>query len=425
MLPYSIIAETLEEISKVKSREDKIEKVSDLLKNIHPELLSPAVRLLLGQLWPTWKRLDRGIGPETLKEVLSDLYGLKIDAKSFDEEEHELGELTQLLIKQGSQSTLSPTPLSTLQVYQNLRQISTQKGTRSHHRKKALLKGLLLNASPTEAKYIARASLGKMMIGMGPHLMASAISRRFNLNEELVKAAYARLPDLGLVASTASIGEITEVKITPTIPVRPMLLSRAKDVEEAFQRADKVACHPSRGGLKMQVHKVDDQVIFYTNRLRNVTKAFQNMIDDFQGLKDDLIVEGEFVLMKNDKILPRSELLKYINQKAKRRKWSRHTIPSLIITDVLYANGEKLIQRDYAERQRYMRHSLKGYKENLLEGIKVSELEPLDSVQKGKKLCYKYVKQGFYGLIMRDLEAPYVPGVRNRKNSVVKLNDRQ
>jgi hypothetical protein len=60
---YSRIAQALQEISQA-PRGCKADLAAGLLSEIEPdiEMLCPAVRLLLGELWPPWEKREMGIG---------------------------------------------------------------------------------------------------------------------------------------------------------------------------------------------------------------------------------------------------------------------------------------------------------------------------------------------------------------------------
>jgi len=156
MPPYIEIARTLEAVSREERRADKAELVASLLKSLPPEMLRPVVRLLSGRLWPPWESREMGIGPEILGVVLEELsgQGRLPEAKLTD-----LGDLAEILVQKRSQQTLTSSMMDALQVYDALRQISAQKGAGSLFRKKSLLMGLFLNASPIEAKYMDRPNL--------------------------------------------------------------------------------------------------------------------------------------------------------------------------------------------------------------------------------------------------------------------------
>ena len=71
---YSRIAQALQEISQA-PRSQKVDLTAGLLAEIEPtpKMLCPAVRLLLGELWPPWEGREMGIGPEALMAALAEV----------------------------------------------------------------------------------------------------------------------------------------------------------------------------------------------------------------------------------------------------------------------------------------------------------------------------------------------------------------
>jgi len=64
--------------------------------------------------------------------------------------------VAEAALGQKGQHSLFGEPLEALSVYERLRRISVMTGKESEQRKNALLRGLLLDATPLEGKYIAR-----------------------------------------------------------------------------------------------------------------------------------------------------------------------------------------------------------------------------------------------------------------------------
>jgi DNA ligase-1 len=414
MPPYIEIAKTLEAVSREERRGDKAEVVASLLKSLPPEMLRPVVRLLSGRLWPPWESREMGIGPETLGGVLEELsdQGRTPEAKLAD-----MGDLAEMMVQKRSQQTLTPSAMDALQVYDALRQISAQKGRGSLFRKKSLLKGLFLNASPIEAKYITRTVLGRMMVGLGPSLMSAAIGVAFSADEALVKRAYSFLPDFGMVALNAFRGEIFEVELAPPNPVRLMLFGREMRPREAIERAGLAAYVVRYGGLRVQVHKFNDQVFIYSSQLRNVTLSLQDLAEEVMRAKGNFVMVGEFLLVHQGRILPRSEMVGRINLKGRSRD---SAIPSFAASDLLYLNGEGLVDKSYAERRQLLSRTLKGVAgKPLYAKVFLAEELVSDDPEKAKDLLKMSLDQGFRGLVLRDLGGSYAPGSRSRWDVVI------
>ncbi len=416
MPPYIEIARALEAVSREERRDDKAELLSTLLKSIPPEMLRPIVRLLSGRPWPPWESREMGVGPETLREVLEGLSGQSISA---GEKRTDLGDLAEAMVQSRSQQTLDSSAMDALQVYDALRQISAQKGGGSLQRKKSLLKGLFLNASPLEAKYIARTVLGRMMVGLGPSLISAAIGKAFGADEVLVKRAYARLPDFGMVALNAFRGELFEVGLAPPNPVRLMPFGRAEPSSEAIDRAGLVAYVVWYGGLRLQVQKFNDQVTIFSSRLRNVTPPLQDLAEELMRARGNFVLEGEFLLVHQGRIMTRSEMVGRINLKSRPRDPSAL---SFAASDILYLNGKELIDKTYAERRQLLGRTLKGVAgKPLCDKVFLAQERVIGDPEKARELLRWSSDQGFRGLMLRDLGGLYTPGYRSRWDVAISL----
>lgn len=409
MPPYIEITKVLEAASREERRDEKARLLAHLLKNLPPEMIRPIVRLISGRLWPPWEPREMGIGPEILGEVLEELSS-QVDSET--ERETDLGDLAEMMVLNRSQQTLTPVTMDSLFVYDALRQISAQKGAGSLFRKKAILKGLFLNATPIEAKYIARTVLGRTAVSLGPTLISAAIGKAYSIDEATVKRAYARLPDVGMVALNAFRGEIFDVKLAPPNPIRLMPLGREGHPTEAIKRAGLAAYVVWYGGLRVQVHKFNDQVVIYSNRLRNVTQPLSDLAEELMMVEGNFIMEGEFVLVRRGKISPPPEMVARINLKGRPRD-SAST--SFAASDLLYLNGEELIDKGYAERRQMLRKTLKGVAgEPLSARVFLSQERVIGDQKKAIELFRWSLDQGYRGLLLRDLGEPYAPGSKSR-----------
>jgi DNA ligase-1 len=414
MLPYIEVARALEAVRREERRDDKAEAVASLLRSMLPEMLRPTARLLSGRLWPPWESREMGIGPEILGEVIGELSGR---GRSAESEGSDLGDLAFMMVQRRSQQTLTSSSTDALHVYDSLRQISDQRGLGSLSRKKSILKGLLLNATPLEAKYIARTVLGRMMVGLGPSLMADAIGKAFSVEAAQVERAYALLPDFGIVALSAYRGEIFEVKLAPPNPARFMLFGQDRGEDFPISTVEKAAYLVRYGGLRVQVHKLNDQVFIYTSQLRSVTSPLDDLAEEVMRIKGNFIMEGEFLLVHRGGISPRSDMVGRINLKGRPKDLAT---PSFAASDLLYLDGRELIDEGYAERRRLLSRGLKGVAgEPLSSKVFLAEEKVSCDPDEVMELLRWSLDRGFGGLIMRHPDGRYTPGSRSRGDVLI------
>ena len=398
MLAYERIASLLEEISKAE-RSDKAGLAAGLLAGLPKELLCSCVRLLMGELWPSWEEREMGMGPEAVLECLKEIS--TEDVATLRKTFGEMGLVAEAAIRHKSQHSISTEPLEAMQVYKSLNRISRQHGLESEHRREAILRGLLLDAGPIEAKYIARTVMRNIRVGLGPQTLISAIAKTFDVETEQIRKVYALMPELGLLARAASNGTLAEVTIKPSRPVRPMLIRQGKISNTTVLRA----YIPRHSGLRVQVHKAEGEFFVYTMRLRDVTSAMSSLFRELQVISHDLIAEAELLGFQNGLMLGQQDMVRYIN----RRTFSRRSTvaPALVLWDLLYLDGEDLTQLSYEERRKRLVEILGEPKGATFTGISIAEQRVLERTS---DVVEYSAREGSKGLIARDLLAPYKPG---------------
>ncbi|VVB63993.1 DNA ligase [uncultured archaeon] len=397
MLAYARIASLLEEISKAE-RSNKAGLAAGLLAGLPEEVLCPCVRLLMGDLWPSWEKREMGMGPEAVLECLKEIS--TEDVTNLRKTFGEMGLVAEAAIRHKSQHSISAEPLQVMQVYKSLNRISRQHGLESEHRRGAILRGMLLDAEPIEAKYIARTVMRNMWVGLGPQTLIVAIAKTFDVEAEQIRKAYALMPELGLVTKAASMGALAEVRIKPSRPVRPMLIRQGKISNAPVSRA----YIPRHSGLRVQVHKAEGEFFVYTMRLRDITSAMSSLFLELKAISHDLIAEAELLGFQNGLMLGQHEMVRYINRRTLSRR--SNVAPVLVLWDMLYLDGRDLTPLAYEERRKRLEEVL-GAKDVSLTRISIAEQRVLE--RRGDVEVY-IAREGSKGLIARDLLAPYQPG---------------
>lgn len=398
MLAYARVASQLDDISKVE-RSDKARLAAGLLSGLSEEMLCPCVRLLMGELWPSWEKREMGMGPEAVLECLKETSTENVTdlRKTFGE----MGLVAEAAVRHKSQNSISTEPLQMMQVYKSLTRISRQHGLESEHRQRAILRGLLLDAEPIEAKYIARTVTRNMQVGLGPQTLIAAIAKTFEVEAEQIRKAYAIMPELGLVAKAASRGALAEVSIKPSRPVRPMLIRQGKISNAPVPGA----YIPRYSGLRVQVHKAEGEFFVYTMRLKDVTSAMSSLFMELKAISHDLIAEAELLGFQNGLMLGPHEMVRYINRGTLSR---RSTVsPALVFWDLIHLDGEDLTPLAYEERRKRLEEVLGSPKGPTLTGISIAEQRVLERTP---DVVEYSAREGLMGLIARDLLAPYRPG---------------
>jgi DNA ligase 1 len=416
-LHYSKIAQALQETS-IASRSCKADLAAALLAEIKPDcgMLCPAVRLLLGELWPPWEEREMGIGPEAIMTALAEVSDR--DIPSLRESMHEMGLVAEAALGQKGQHPLFHEPLKVQSVYERLRRISEMTGKESEQRKNALLRGLFLEATPQEGKFIARTALRNMQAGIGHRTMIAALSSFLQCDREKIDRAYGLMPDLGKIAVMAQGGKLGEVTVQARTPIRQML----------FRQSDPVlpGCFlPRYPGLMVQVHKIKNEVLIFTSQLRDISKSLGGISRQPEGIGSDFVADALLMgfhdgASKGREICSQGEMLRYINRRHLSRK--SRIRPFLLAYDLIALQGEDICSMPYQDRRKRLLSILGEPQDLPFQGISPAREHFLTDPGAVADLLTNTA--GARALQERNLEAPYLPGRVAENDFIIRAGHR-
>jgi len=421
---YSRIAESLQAISQ-STPAKKAQIAACLLREASPDMLCPVVRLLLGELWPRWEEWEMGIGPEAVAAALAEVSRLSMkEMAGLREGERDMGIVAQMALFQKGQNSLSSEPLHARSVYDVLRQVSRQSGRESEQRKSSLLRGLFLQASPLEGRFIARTALRSMKAGIGRRTMISALAMALGHKPSEISQAFGLLPDMGLVAEAAGKGELEKIAMRPSIPVGFMIFGRCREEDAPGLSSNTSAMNgpallPVYPGLRVQVHKSNRDVSIFTSRLRPIGSAFRS----FEDIDADFILDAYLTGFQraeagfeSSRICSHREILGYINRRRLTRKSSLSV--SLLAYDILYLNGESLCSLPYLERRKSLIALLGPPRSIPFSGI--SSVEEQTAGGDAAGLLPEIRKAGGKALQVRQPHGLYLPGEAGRGDCIIR-----
>jgi hypothetical protein len=181
-IPYSVLVNTFEDISKVSGRLDKENYFARLFSAIMvtcPSELESIIYLSSNHVFPAYAGLELGIGDSLLVKAICEATGRKKDAvEEAYEKEGDLGIVA--VQSRTSQKTLGfvakPKPLMASYVLEQFREITKIKGEKAQARKVDIIKSMMVRCQGQEAKYIVRALQGKLRIGTAEQTVLVALA---------------------------------------------------------------------------------------------------------------------------------------------------------------------------------------------------------------------------------------------------------
>ncbi|RKP25204.1 ATP dependent DNA ligase domain-containing protein [Syncephalis pseudoplumigaleata] len=406
---------------------------------------------LVQTLGPQYEGLELGIGDSLLIKALShttsrDVSIIKADYVA----KGDLGTVAQesrqnqkLLFGQKTASLTVPT------VFATLREIASSTGHSTMKRKVDKISGLLVRCQGDEAKYLIRSLGGKLRIGLAEQTVLAALAHASILHREsiadkeqgkrshseteraeqllkaveIIKSVYNQLPNYDIIIPALLEHGVMALeekcKLTPGIPVKPMLAHPTRSITEVLNRFEKCTftCEYKYDGERAQVHFFDGQLRVYSRNAENMSSRYPDIIEKMS--KATLETTSNFILdceavawdLQKHQILPFQVLS---TRKRKDVKEADIVVQVRIFAfDLLYLNGECLLQMPLKERRTRMHAAFREVEDNF--GFAVSmDGQTIEEIQ---AFLDHSVHDNCEGLMVKVLDGPeasYEPSKRSR-----------
>ena len=417
-MKFSVLSDSLEKMEKTSKRLELTEILVELLKKTPNEIISKVIYLIQGKLKPNFEGVELGIAEKLVIRAISKSAGVTI--KKIEDEYNDGGDLgitASNILKQKTQTTFSAETITLERVYETLLKISSLQGKGSQDMKMKYISSLLNDATPVESKFLLKILLGTMRLGVAENTVMDALAVAFTNNKEnreLVENSYNVSSDLGKVSEVLArdgLDGLLKFRISLFSPIRPMLADRVKSEEEAVKRiGDEFAAEYKLDGERVQIHIQNNKVILFSRSLENITYYYPDIVEKISDIvnANDGIFEAEIVAINKNtgNFLPFQELMH------RRRKHKLdQAITDYPITvnffDVLYHNGNELLNYPYNERRKNLEKTIK---EN--EFAKLIPMSIVKNTTDISDVLENSINSGCEGLMLKVLDANYRAGSR-------------
>jgi DNA ligase 1 len=401
-------AKTCEQLEGISGRLDMIDVISRVLPTLSDEELPVFVRFVMGRVFADWSARKLGIGPNILYEAIRMVAGVKKnDVIQKINQTGDVGKAVEELLMVKTQTSLSHNNLELVEVYNKLVSISAKEGEASQREKMRTAMLLLGDAHPLEGRYLARIMLEELRIGVGEGSVREAIARAFSVDSALVEHAQQALNDMGEVARLAKIGPeaLSEVRITPFHPVR-MMLAQQGTIADMIEEHGQLAAEFKYDGSRFQFHKKGNWARLYSRRLEDVTAALPDVIEQLMSATGhDVILDGEVIAIKDGKPMPFQSVLRRFRRRhdIAEAQEEIEMIPNVF--DILYLDGETLIDLPLAERRRRLEAVVTQYLAPQVVSSEQAEIE---------HTYHAALAAGHEGIMIKVPSSPYTPGQRGK-----------
>jgi DNA ligase-1 len=414
MTSFKSFAELCKKIEEIGSSLEKTALLASFLSELDEAELAVVPSFVMGSAFPASSVMLLGVGPSTLYEALSKATGASpAEIQAILRRTGDVGAVAAEVVGKRKPATLSAfieaDGLSILDVHSRFLDLARASGKRSQTIKMKHLRYLFGEGGPLEARYIARLALDDMRIGVGEGLVRDAIAKAFDRPAEEVERGYNFTNDLGLVATKAKEGRLSELTIEIGRPIKMMLAQLGSGIPGSMAEMGTAAVEWKFDGSRVQIHKKGDEIEIFSRRLERVTKSLPEIVGFVREnvRAESAILDGEAVARGEDgRPLPFQEILKRFRRKYKVERTAKKIPLELLLFDLVYLNGGVLIDEPLRERRR------------LLEEVADSKILAAQTVtsdpEKVAEIYEQAIGAGHEGVMLKSPESPYAPGKRGK-----------
>ncbi|TNY17412.1 DNA ligase [Rhodotorula diobovata] len=446
-VPYAALTATFSKIDATTKRLEISAYLTHFLVEViekTPEDLLKSVYLCINRLAPEYESLELGIGESLLMKAIGESCGRSL--AQVKAEYKKIGDLGEVAFNSRTrQKTLFKSkPLTVRQVFDELKKVAKTSGDKSQARKVGLIKALLAKCEGEETKFLIRSLEGKLRIGLAEktalvslaHAVVTAehaksgkkwsrerLSSELETGAEIVKSVFSEIPSYDLVVPALldnGIAHLQEAcQLTPGIPLKPMLAKPTKAISEVLDRFEgkHFTCEYKYDGERAQIHFLEDgSVRVFSRNSEDMTVKYPEFVTQLpRAIKPhtkSFVIDAEAVAWDTEE----RRLLEFQKLSTRKRKDVKaediKVKVHLFAFDLLYLNGEALLEKNLRERRALLREHLQA-----VDGeFAFAQSEDASTVDEIQAFLDRSIKDGCEGLMVKMLEgegASYEPSRRS------------
>ena len=403
MLRFSQLCESVAATSK---KTEKVAFVSAFLRDSSPQEAALAALYLSGQVFPRREERVLSIGFSLLLRAVSNI--AKKDPQQLAPALRHHGDLGAGAEEILHDAHSAPSSLTLTDITHIFASLAQQRGPAA---KQALLEETLRRLSALEAKYFIKIATGELRIGLKESLVEEAIASCYEQPVAAVQRANMLTGDISETLRLAAAGQLGDVTLEIFRPISVMLASPAETPEDILAAFPSGALVEDKfDGIRAQAHKRGTQVEIYSRTLDRVTE-FPELIDPLRRLPGDFILDGEIIGWRDGRAIPFTELQQRLGRK-QIDLFARTTLPvSFVAFDLLYRDGQSLLDTPLAARRLALEKLLSGLDEPELQFTRAALCNDTEQIEGAFQLA---LANGNEGLLAKGTDSPYVPGRRGQ-----------
>jgi ATP-dependent DNA ligase I len=367
------LVQTSRNVSATSARREKVARLAELLRALHPAEVPAAVAFLSGEL----RQRQIGVGWAAVRDA--------------------------------APAPAAGPPLAIADVDAAFERIGACAGPGSQAERRRLLSELLGRADEDERRFLTSLLAGDLRQGALQGVMAEAVAKAADVPAAAVRRALMLRGDLGVVGALAladGAAGLAAVRLEPGRPVHPMLAQPAADIDAAMAKASPAAVEWKLDGARIQVHRRDRDVAVFTRTLDDVTARVPEIVEAALALPASTVVlDGEAIALRAD---GRPHPFQVTAARFGSRRdvaEQRRAVPlTAALFDVLHLDGEDLLDRPGSDRGAALEAVVP-------ETLRIPRIVTEDA-QAAAAVLSDALARGHEGVMVKSLQAPYEAGRR-------------
>jgi DNA ligase 1 len=398
-------AQTCDAVAATTKKTEKVRLVSSLLQSVPIEDAVSAAIFLTGRPFPRWDERVLGIGGRLLARLIGELSAKSGEAMGSVYLKHgDLGDMAEELLAGGSTAP----GVSLAEVAGAFGQLASM---RVQAEKTDLLRKLLAKARPAEVKYIVKIITGDLRIGLRESLVEEAVAKAYERSIGAVRRANMLLGDIGETVQCAFRNELETVRFRLFHPIDFMLATPVEIAAEIFKNAaESMVVEEKYDGIRAQAHKSDGRVKIFSRTLDEVVE-FPELREPLAALPGEYIVDGEILAWHGASPLPFTQLQKRLGRKKPNAELIEEIPVKFVLFDLLYLDGELLLDSPLLERRRHLRRLLEAAQPTQLQVAPERMCETREALEEAFRAS---LAAGHEGIVAKAPDSLYTPGRRGR-----------
>lgn len=391
------LAQTLDAVKATRSRNEKVSLLAALLAPLAEDELISAARVIVASPLAVGDTRTVGVGWALLLEATAAASGRA---------EHELMVATRDVGDFGEGlEPLWPKTAPSLPLRQVAPFFDALAAAEDRPEKLKLLRDTFSKATGGEVKYLVKALLGELRIGVQRSSFDDALAKAFDLDPAAVRAASALTPDAGALARLARARTLETASVVVGNVVAFMLATPAETVKEPIDPALTIV-EDKLDGVRAQAHVKDGTVRLFARGTGEVTASFPEVVSALAKLVGPVILDGEIIAVTPDGgPRPFQALQARLGRVSPTASALQETPVSYVAFDLLFQSAP-LLDRPWSERRAAL--EALGVRTNAF--VRLDANQPVEAQLEARFTDAR--TRGHEGLMLKRTDATYDAGKR-------------